>query len=75
MDPEFFQLSVNYRCHSGIVKAAAFLVHLIISYFAYSIDPLIPEASPVDVGFWAGASYCKLTLLSYRSVIKNPCSC
>ncbi|KAG8960069.1 hypothetical protein FRC00_000926 [Tulasnella sp. 408] len=49
VDPEFFQLSVNYRCHSGIVKAAAFLVQLIVSYFAYSIDPLIPEASPVDV--------------------------
>lgn len=51
VDPDFFQLSINYRCHSGIVNAAAFLVQLIISYFGYSIDALIPEASLVDVSF------------------------
>ncbi|KAG8902421.1 hypothetical protein FRC00_008572 [Tulasnella sp. 408] len=37
------------RGDPGIVNAAAFLVHLISSYFGYSIDSLAPEVPPVDV--------------------------
>ncbi|KIO23206.1 hypothetical protein M407DRAFT_78343 [Tulasnella calospora MUT 4182] len=51
VDPEFFQLSTNYRSHGGIIRSAAFLVRLIISYFGYCIDSLTPEASLVDVSF------------------------
>ncbi|KAG8942986.1 hypothetical protein FRC04_003272 [Tulasnella sp. 424] len=49
VDPRFFQLSTNYRSHSGIVNVAAFIVKLIDSYFQYSIDTLMPEVSLVDV--------------------------
>ncbi|KAG8965904.1 hypothetical protein FRC05_002962 [Tulasnella sp. 425] len=49
VNPQFFQLSTNYRSHSGIVKSAAYLVRLIISYFGQCIDSLTPEASLVDI--------------------------
>ncbi|KAG8997000.1 hypothetical protein FRB90_012598 [Tulasnella sp. 427] len=49
VNPQFFQLSTNYRSHSGIVKSAAFLVQLLISYFGHCIDALTPEASLVDI--------------------------
>ncbi|KAG8912744.1 hypothetical protein FRC00_003886, partial [Tulasnella sp. 408] len=43
------ELSTNYRSHGGIVKAAAFIVKLLDSYFQRSIDSLTPEAAHVDV--------------------------
>ncbi|KAG8960167.1 hypothetical protein FRC05_007045 [Tulasnella sp. 425] len=49
VDPHFFQLSTNYRSHSGIVNAAAFVVKLLDSYFQHSIDSLAPEVAHVDV--------------------------
>ncbi|KIO30552.1 hypothetical protein M407DRAFT_20440 [Tulasnella calospora MUT 4182] len=49
IDPHFFQLSTNYRSHSGIVNAAAFVVKLLDSYFRHSIDSLAPEVAHVDV--------------------------
>ncbi|KIO30548.1 hypothetical protein M407DRAFT_20436 [Tulasnella calospora MUT 4182] len=49
VDPHFFQLSTNYRSHGGIVKAAAFIVKLLDSYFQRSIDSLAPEAAHVNV--------------------------
>ncbi|KAG9047260.1 hypothetical protein FS837_002663 [Tulasnella sp. UAMH 9824] len=49
IDPKFFQLSTNYRSHSGIVNAAAFIVDLLNSYFQHSIDSLAPEVANVDV--------------------------
>ncbi|KAG8926505.1 hypothetical protein FRC01_008766 [Tulasnella sp. 417] len=49
IDPQFFQLSTNYRSHSGIVNVAAFIVELINQYFPHSIDSLTPEVSLVDV--------------------------
>ncbi|KAG8948841.1 hypothetical protein FRC04_009306 [Tulasnella sp. 424] len=49
IDPQFFQLSTNYRSHSGIVNAAAFIVSLLDSYFQHSIDSLAPEVAHVDV--------------------------
>ncbi|KAG8937463.1 hypothetical protein FRC00_005249 [Tulasnella sp. 408] len=49
VDPAFFQLSTNYRSHGGIVKAAAFIVSLLESYFQHSIDSLAPEVAHVDV--------------------------
>ncbi|KAG9016354.1 hypothetical protein FRB90_003159 [Tulasnella sp. 427] len=49
VDPHFFQLSTNYRSHSGIVNAAAYVVRLLDSYFQYSIDSLAPEVAHVDV--------------------------
>ncbi|KAG8900068.1 hypothetical protein FRC00_014670 [Tulasnella sp. 408] len=48
IDPHFFQLSTNYRSHSGIVNAAAFVVKLLDSYFRHSIDSLAPEVAHVD---------------------------
>ncbi|KAG8942983.1 hypothetical protein FRC04_003269 [Tulasnella sp. 424] len=61
VDPYFFQLSTNYRSHSGIVDAAAFIVSLIDSYYPHSIDSLAPEVSVVDVSahkptFFSGRS-------------------
>ncbi|KAG8939076.1 hypothetical protein FRC04_007029 [Tulasnella sp. 424] len=49
VDPNFFQLSTNYRSHSGIVNAAAFIVKLLDTYFKHSIDSLAPEVAHVDV--------------------------
>ncbi|KIO30545.1 hypothetical protein M407DRAFT_20433 [Tulasnella calospora MUT 4182] len=49
IDPQFFQLSTNYRSHSGIVNVAAFVVGLLNQYFPHSIDSLTPEVSLVDV--------------------------
>ncbi|KAG9016355.1 hypothetical protein FRB90_003160 [Tulasnella sp. 427] len=49
IDPHFFQLSTNYRSHSGIVNVAAFVVKLLDQYFPHSIDSLTPEVSLVDV--------------------------
>ncbi|KAG8926503.1 hypothetical protein FRC01_008764 [Tulasnella sp. 417] len=49
IDPKFFQLSTNYRSHSGIVNVAAFIVRLLDQYFPHSIDSLTPEVSLVDV--------------------------
>ncbi|KIO30542.1 hypothetical protein M407DRAFT_69087 [Tulasnella calospora MUT 4182] len=48
IDPQFFQLSTNYRSHSGIVNAAAFLVRLLNQYFPHSIDSLRPEESLIS---------------------------
>ncbi|KAG9047264.1 hypothetical protein FS837_002667 [Tulasnella sp. UAMH 9824] len=53
VDPHFFQLSTNYRSHGGIVQAAAFIVHLLTTYFPHSIDPLAPEVPHVDPLFFS----------------------
>ncbi|KIO30538.1 hypothetical protein M407DRAFT_69086, partial [Tulasnella calospora MUT 4182] len=47
IDPKFFQLSTNYRSHSGIVNVAACIVRLLDQYFPHSIDSLTPEVSLV----------------------------
>ncbi|KAG8877563.1 hypothetical protein FRB98_006659 [Tulasnella sp. 332] len=46
--PAFFQLSVNYRSHGGIVNAATSVVSLITKLFPHSIDTLAPERGMVD---------------------------
>ncbi|KAG8982207.1 hypothetical protein FRB93_008303 [Tulasnella sp. JGI-2019a] len=46
--PAFFQLSVNYRSHGGIVNAATSVVSLITKLFPHSIDALAPERGMVD---------------------------
>lgn len=58
VDPHFFQLSTNYRSHSGIVNAAAFVVKLLDSYFQHSIDSLAPEVAHVDVRASANPADC-----------------
>ncbi|KIO30554.1 hypothetical protein M407DRAFT_20442 [Tulasnella calospora MUT 4182] len=51
VDPHLFQLSINYRSHGGIVRAAGHIVLLLNSYFQQSIDKLPPEVSYLDVSF------------------------
>ncbi|KAG8979593.1 hypothetical protein FRB93_010040 [Tulasnella sp. JGI-2019a] len=46
--PAFFQLSVNYRSHRGIVNTATSVVGLITKLFPHSIDTLTPERGIVD---------------------------
>ncbi|KAG8875574.1 hypothetical protein FRB98_007728 [Tulasnella sp. 332] len=46
--PAFFQLSVNYRSHNGIVSAATSVVSLITELFPHSIDALAPERGLAD---------------------------
>jgi len=49
VQPETFELLVNYRSHGGIVDCAGSIVSLISQLFPYSIDELKPEravASP-----------------------------
>ncbi|KAG8990213.1 hypothetical protein FRB94_013643 [Tulasnella sp. JGI-2019a] len=47
VDPEFFELTVNYRSHGGIVDVAAFLVSLINRAFPNAIDMLQREQALV----------------------------
>ncbi|KAG8992644.1 hypothetical protein FRB94_011412 [Tulasnella sp. JGI-2019a] len=47
VDPTFFELSVNYRSHAGIVDVAAFLVSLINRAFPNAIDMLEREQALV----------------------------
>ncbi|CAE6406297.1 unnamed protein product [Rhizoctonia solani] len=42
-----FELTVNFRSHSGIVKYAASLVQLIYAAFPSSIDHMQPESAPI----------------------------
>ncbi|KAG9040943.1 hypothetical protein FS837_012934, partial [Tulasnella sp. UAMH 9824] len=49
VDPHLFQLSINYRSHGGIVRAAGHIVLLLNSYFQQSIDKLPPEVSYIDL--------------------------
>jgi len=46
--PKFFQLSVNYRSHHGIVAAAASIVRLISALFPNSVDVLRAEEGIVS---------------------------
>ncbi|KAG8905111.1 hypothetical protein FRB99_000675 [Tulasnella sp. 403] len=48
IDPKFFELSLNYRSHGGIVKAAADLVWMLNRFFPSSIDSLARETAKVD---------------------------
>ncbi|CAA7267696.1 unnamed protein product [Cyclocybe aegerita] len=41
--PRIFQLTTNYRSHSGIVNVASSIVELITRYWSDSIDKLEPE--------------------------------
>jgi hypothetical protein len=45
--PETFQLSVNYRSHSGIVDCAHSIIELITRFWKDSIDRLAPEKGVV----------------------------
>lgn len=47
VEPAFFELSVNYRSHGGIVDAAAFIVTLLNRFFPNSIDWLSRESAKV----------------------------
>jgi ATP-dependent exoDNAse (exonuclease V) beta subunit len=49
VQPKFFQLSVNYRSHSGIVNAAASIVRLLTTLFPKSIDVLKEEEGIVSL--------------------------
>ncbi|CAE7084965.1 unnamed protein product [Rhizoctonia solani] len=42
-----FELTVNFRSHSGIVKYAASLVQLLYTLFPGSIDHMQPESAPI----------------------------
>ncbi|KAH7338010.1 P-loop containing nucleoside triphosphate hydrolase protein [Rhizoctonia solani] len=42
-----FELTVNFRSHSGIVKYAASLVQLLYTLFPGSIDHMKPESAPI----------------------------
>ncbi|KAJ1305411.1 hypothetical protein OPQ81_000423 [Rhizoctonia solani] len=42
-----FELTVNFRSHSGIVKYAASLVQILYTLFPGSIDHMQPESAPI----------------------------
>lgn len=46
--PAFFQLSVSYRSHGGIVNPATSVVSLITKLLPHSIDTLAPERGMVS---------------------------
>ncbi|KAG8921187.1 hypothetical protein FRC02_000403 [Tulasnella sp. 418] len=46
--PHIFQLLENYRTHKGILRAASFIVRLLIQLFPQSIDGLGPEMSQTN---------------------------
>ncbi|KAF5345183.1 hypothetical protein D9758_009704 [Tetrapyrgos nigripes] len=48
VQPEIFQLAVNYRSHAGIVNCAHSVVDLISRFWKDSIDKLSPEKGVVD---------------------------
>ncbi|KAJ3877376.1 hypothetical protein F5051DRAFT_453113 [Lentinula edodes] len=47
IEPQTFQLSVNYRSHSGIVDCAHSIIELITRFWKDSIDRLAPEKGVV----------------------------
>ncbi|KAJ3908266.1 hypothetical protein F5879DRAFT_367138 [Lentinula edodes] len=47
IEPQTFQLSVNYRSHSGIVDCAHSIIELITRFWKDSIDKLAPEKGVV----------------------------
>ncbi|KAG8931119.1 hypothetical protein FRC00_000874 [Tulasnella sp. 408] len=68
-------LSTNYRSHGGIVKAAAFIVKLLDSYFQRSIDSLTPEAAHVDVDIHKPTFFCGMSSpADFRTFITEPSS-
>lgn len=46
--PDEFKLTVNYRSHGGIVRAAHSVVHLISTFWPHAIDSLPEEKGIVD---------------------------
>ncbi|KAI0696497.1 hypothetical protein C8T65DRAFT_583394 [Cerioporus squamosus] len=48
VQPESFQLAVNYRSHAGIVNCAHTVVELITTFWPYAIDNLAQERGMVD---------------------------
>ncbi|KIO30551.1 hypothetical protein M407DRAFT_20439 [Tulasnella calospora MUT 4182] len=75
VDPDFFQLSTNYRSHSGIVNAAAFIVKLLDLYFKHSIDTLAPEVAHVDVDIHKPTFFSSMTNpADFRTLISEPVS-
>ena len=48
VQPELFQLAVNYRSHAGIVNCAHTVIELITEFWPNHIDNLAPERGIVD---------------------------
>jgi len=48
LDPQTYELVVNYRSHGGIVNCARSVIDLITLYWPHSIDILKPERASVD---------------------------
>lgn len=48
LNPEMFQLCVNYRSHAGIVDCAHSIIELLTYFWPNSIDRLQPEKGIVD---------------------------
>lgn len=48
IQPETFELLVNYRSHGGIVDCASSVIRLLSKLFPNSIDDLKPETAVVD---------------------------
>ncbi|KAL0065389.1 hypothetical protein AAF712_007595 [Marasmius tenuissimus] len=47
-EPQTFQLTTNYRSHSGILDCAHTVIELIVNFWPYSIDILQPGKGLVD---------------------------
>ncbi|KAL0573766.1 hypothetical protein V5O48_008193 [Marasmius crinis-equi] len=47
-EPQTFQLTTNYRSHSGILNCAHTVIELIVKFWPYSIDILQPGKGLVD---------------------------
>lgn len=48
VQPESFQLAVNYRSHAGIVNCAHTVIELITAFWPNAIDNLAQEKGIVD---------------------------
>ncbi|THU96851.1 hypothetical protein K435DRAFT_754482 [Dendrothele bispora CBS 962.96] len=65
VQPEIFQLAVNYRSHAGIVNCAHSVIDLISHFWKDSIDKLAPEKGVVDglkPVFFVGWDECSASL-------------
>lgn len=48
VQPESFQLVVNYRSHAGIVNCAHSVIQLITEFWPHAIDMLAEERGMID---------------------------
>lgn len=63
-DARTFHLTINHRSHGGIVQCATTVVGLIVGWWEYAIDDLLPEKAVVNgvKPLWFSDQYHRTTL-------------